>query len=92
MIKMVRSGDLPDVDTWTKNVRDGEHTSNTAPNEGPPDTQDPLFPRTSAMVVALHACGSLTDDALRVFLVNDAIRACAVIGCAYYHRIQLMPS
>jgi hypothetical protein len=38
-----------------------------------------------AMVIALHACGSLTDDSLRIFLQNDRLRGCAVVGCCYNH-------
>jgi hypothetical protein len=61
MVKMVESGNLPDVRNWMQEQY-GE-------GEG------------KGMVVALHACGSLTDDALRVFLENDGVAACAVIGC-----------
>jgi hypothetical protein len=89
---MVQSGDLPDIDAWTKNYPDREHAFITAPYGGPPGTENDIHLGSSTMVVALHACGSLTDDALRVFLSNDDVRACAVIGCAYYSRIQLMLS
>jgi hypothetical protein len=42
----------------------------------------------ASVVVALHACGSLTEDALRIFLQNKHVTACAVIGCGCSDSLQ----
>jgi hypothetical protein len=33
------------------------------------------------MLIALHACGKLTDDALGMFVAEEGLRAVVIVGC-----------
>ncbi|KAG6033870.1 hypothetical protein E4U41_006779 [Claviceps citrina] len=44
------------------------------------------------MLVGLHACGSLTEHALRYFATIPCVDALAVIGCCYNHITPRSPS
>ncbi|BFZ59912.1 hypothetical protein YB2330_000934 [Saitoella coloradoensis] len=47
------------------------------------DAWQPESATKDCIVIGLHACGSLTENTIRMLVDNENVRACCVVGCCY---------
>ncbi|GAO52323.1 hypothetical protein G7K_6402-t1 [Saitoella complicata NRRL Y-17804] len=47
------------------------------------DAWHPESATKDCIVIGLHACGSLTENTIRMLVDNENVRACCVVGCCY---------
>ena len=66
---MISDGDLSQV---IKQMKGRSYTDDNHPK-----------PKPGLMVVSLHSCGNLSHHGLKSLVLNDSVKAVAIVGCCY---------
>ncbi|MCJ1328927.1 hypothetical protein MMC10_005604 [Thelotrema lepadinum] len=77
---VIRDGRLEDVTVRARELLGGIPTNGepSLSQEQSAVTKEPQF-----MIISLHSCGNLVHHGLRSLILNDSVKAVAMVGCCY---------
>lgn len=80
---IIEDGNLEVVCKQIKSSSDPAYPSDHSTSNGTPPTNGASSEPLQLMVISLHSCGNLLHHGLRCLILNQCVKAVAMVGCCY---------